>query len=92
MTSADLSFDLQLVATLDAAVVLPPKLSVERNGNDVKICWPAAAAGYVLEESNGIGVGTIWDRATEAMQISNDEFFVVGEVTEMERVYRLRKE
>lgn len=91
-TSADLSFDLQLVATVDGSTVLPPRLSAERNGTSVKTSWPAAAAGYVLEESKGVGAGTIWDRAAEAMQISNDEFFVVTGMTEVERVYRLREE
>jgi hypothetical protein len=92
VTSSDLSFDLQLVATLDTSAVLPPKLSVERNGTSAKISWPAAAAGYVLEESKGVGSGTIWDRAAEAMQISNVEFFVVSGVTQVERIYRLREE
>jgi len=76
VSSADLSFDLQLIATLDARATIPPKLSMERVGNGVRLCWPAAATGYVLEESDGIGDGSVWNRGTEAVQILDDAFFV----------------
>jgi hypothetical protein len=89
-SSSDLSFDIQLIATLDAAAILPPKLNVTRVGTDEKLSWPAAAAGYVLEETGGVGLGNVWNPSLQALQIFDDEFFVTNGVSAGARFYRLR--
>ncbi|HWQ93261.1 MAG TPA: hypothetical protein VN673_16420, partial [Clostridia bacterium] len=35
----------------------PPSLHVQRNGNNVELRWPAAAAGFVLESKATLGAG-----------------------------------
>jgi hypothetical protein len=90
VSSSDLSFDLQLIATLDAAAVIPPKLSVTRVGTGEKLSWPAAAAGYVLEETGEFGPERVWNPSSLALQIFSDEFFVTNEMVGAERLYRLR--
>jgi len=89
-SSSDLSFDLQLIATLDAAAVIPPKLSVDRVGGAEKVRWPAAAGGYVLEETDRLGAGSVWNPTANPKQILSDEFFVTNSVSAGATFYRLR--
>jgi hypothetical protein len=89
VSSSDLSFDLQLIATLDAAAVIPPKLSVTRVGTGEKLSWPAAAAGYVFEETARLGAGSVWNSTATPIQILSDEFFVTNGMVGGMRFYRL---
>jgi hypothetical protein len=81
---------LQLVATYDAAAIIPPKLNVTRVGNAEKLSWPAAAGGYVLEGTDEPGADSVWNPAPAAIQILSDQFFVTNGVSEGARFYRLR--
>jgi hypothetical protein len=90
-SSSDLSFDLQLIATYDAAAIIPPKLNVTRVGSSEKLSWPAAAAGYVLEETDRLGTGSVWISTVKPKQIVSDEFFVTNGFSESAKFYRLRK-
>jgi hypothetical protein len=89
-SSSDLSFDLQLIATYEAAAMIPPKLNMTRVGNAERLSWPAAAVGYVLEETDRLGAGSNWISTPEPKQILNDEFFVMNSVSKGPRFYRLR--
>jgi hypothetical protein len=90
VSSSDLSFDLQLVATYDAAAILPPELNVTRVGNAEKLSWPAAAGGYVLEGTDELGAGSVWSAAPGAIQILSDQFFVTNGASAGARFYGLR--
>lgn len=90
VSSADLSFDLQLIGTLDMSVVIPPKLTVTRVGNSAKVCWPSAAGDYVLEEKDVLGPASFWIPAEEPIQILNDDFFVTNAAPLGMKFYRLR--
>jgi hypothetical protein len=90
-SSSDLSFDLQLIATYDAAAIIPPKLIVTRVGNSEKLSWPAAAAGYGLDETDRLGTGSVWSSTAQPKQFLSDEFFVTNGLSESARFYRLRK-
>jgi len=91
VSSSDLSFDMQLIATYDVASTIPPKLSIARDGNSERVSWPAAAAGYVLEETDGLGASKVWNSTPNPKQIVGDEFFAVnGMVGEM-KLYRLNR-
>ena len=90
-SSSDLSFDLQLIATYDPASVIPPKLNVMRVGTNEKVSWPAASAGYVLEETDQLGADSVWNSTAKPKQIVSDEFFVTNGLSESAKFYRLRK-
>jgi hypothetical protein len=90
-SSSDLSFDLQLIATCDAGAIIPPKLTVTRVGTNEKLSWPAGAVGYVLEETDRLGAGSVWNSTAKPKQIVSDEFFVTNGLSESEKFYRLRK-
>jgi hypothetical protein len=90
VSSADLSFDFQLIATLDASAIIPPELNVTRLGNGSKLSWPAAAAGYVLEGTDELGAGNIWSAVPGPVQILSDQFFVTNGVSAGARFHRLR--
>jgi hypothetical protein len=90
VSSSDLSFDLQLIATYDAAAIIPPNLNVTRVGTGEKLSWPAAAGGYVLEETDRLGAGSVWNSTAIPIQILSDEFFVTNSVSAGATFYRLR--
>lgn len=90
VSSSDLSFDLQLIATVDGSAVIPPKLNVTRVGNDEILSWPAAVAGYVLEGTDELGAGSVWNAAPVAKQIFSDQFIVTNSVAGGRQFYRLR--
>jgi len=89
-SSSDLSFDLQLIATFEAAAMIPPKLDVVRVGNAERVSWPAAAAEYVLDETDRLGAGSVWNSTSDPKQIFSDEFFVTNGASKGARFYRLR--
>lgn len=90
VTSSDISFDLQLAATLDTTAVIPPKLSLTRVGDGTKLSWPAVASGYVLETTDGVSTASTWNPAGAAVQIFSDEFFVTNGVAGGMKAYRLQ--
>jgi hypothetical protein len=87
LTSSNLSFDLQLVATCNQTNA--PGLTIAPVGNAMKIYWPASAAGYVLEENGGLNAGSAWNLSTAQSYIWSDQFLVTNSSPLGTRFYRL---
>lgn len=76
LISSNFSFDLQLVAT--CAQTNAPALTVTPVGNAMKVCWPASAAGYDLEEKGSLDPASPWSISTAQPYIWGDQFFITN--------------
>ncbi|MGE4183100.1 MAG: hypothetical protein AB7J34_25050, partial [Limisphaerales bacterium] len=57
---------LTLAALTDGVAILPPELSITRNGSELTISWPSAATGYVLQTTDNLGAPN-WQAVTPAV-------------------------
>ena len=70
----------------------PPTLSVRAPGNQsLRLAWPKAATGFVLEETERISPSPTWQALAPAPQTEGDEFAVTVSVSAGNRFFRLRK-
>jgi hypothetical protein len=78
-----------VVAVKQTPVVSVP-LTLSRTGAEVRISWPAAAVGYLLETTPHVGV-TVWEAASQTPVVVNGQFTVTVPATAAEQYFRLRK-
>jgi hypothetical protein len=69
-----------------------PLLTVERTVNGVRVFWPAATSGFVLEESGAVaGPGVSWSNVVESYQTNATQISITIPDPMGMKVYRLRK-
>jgi hypothetical protein len=66
-----------------------PILTISRVGSDVRISWPASAAGFVLEATQDLTVGSSWSGVPGPYQSNSTERFIVAPASQSGQFYRL---
>ncbi len=71
--------------------VTPPTLQIERSSpQQVVLSWPAAASGFVLEETSDLGGIIPWDLVTASPVQQGASLTVTQDMMQSTRYYRLR--
>ena len=81
-------------ATLTFGSPAQPMLTVRQVGAEVVIAWPAAAGGYVLEETAALAVPpatTTWSAAVGTPGTAGDQVTLTVTPAGAGKYYRLRK-
>jgi hypothetical protein len=77
--------------TISNLTVVPrPELQITRIGSQIKVSWPAAHAGYVLEQASTLPASN-WNAVTKRVEIVGDRSSVTVETSAAQGYFRLRK-
>jgi hypothetical protein len=88
--SSDISFDLELVATIAQP---EPELTLIVADGQLRLVWPALSGSFHLEETTSLAAPVVWSPASEP--ISNQSYWnqvrTTNALAPSERFFRLRR-
>ena len=70
--------------------VTAPRLLVQGENNSVRLSWPSAVAGYQMQWTENLPIGT-WQALTNEVQTIGASNIVLDEISTPQRYYRLTK-
>lgn len=78
--------------SLTTTVIPVPELAIRRQGpTQVRIAWPAALSGFVLQSSGSVAAGATWSTVGTTPTVVDDEKVVIVTTSTSPRFYRLKK-
>lgn len=80
-----------LVDGLRLITVPPPVLTVEKDGGNIALRWPASASGWSLEVSDTLTIGSWQPEPTPIIEVENGDLIVTKPPDRARRFYRLRR-
>jgi hypothetical protein len=76
--------------TVNVSVSVPPTLGFACTTNQVKLSWPIAPAGFMIESATNLSPPILWSPLTNPVQIIRGHNNVTVIVTNNNRFFRLR--
>jgi hypothetical protein len=71
----------------------PPQLRIERGPDEVRVLWPLAASGWILEETSSLdGLPISWEEVPLPYDSNGTDLFTTIPAPAGQRFFRLRKE
>ena len=77
--------------TISNVTIVPrPELQITQAGSQIKVSWPAAHTGFVLEQTAAL-LAANWNSVTNSVDVIGDRFAVTVEANSSQGYFRLRK-
>lgn len=70
--------------------VIPPVLNYSVSPGGLSLFWPVSASGFVLESTENLLPGTVWNPQTNGVVMLGNDFVVTESATNSTAFYRLR--